>query len=165
MRILNIEEYIEIQQITAPTIKQYMDTINISGEWTGIIVLGKGYLKHKGKEVYFDAEIKHEDNLINGFATDIKGYGINPDSAMIEGTFIDNEISFIKQYPSLHYHDRNGKFIIDRSKQGPKIYYKGTYDKDKQEFVGDWIMSVILKLFLFIPIKFSGTGTWSMKIK
>lgn len=138
--------------------------MDIQGKWTGTIIYGKEYREYKGKELYFDLEIIQDTEKITGTSIDIGGVGMSPDSAKIIGTFVGTKINFIKQYSSYHYLDK-GKTKVDKSKNGSEIKYSGNYDEHKQLFQGNWILKGRVKLFGFIPIKYSNTGMWSMKRK
>jgi hypothetical protein len=108
---------------------------NISGQWTGIITYGKNYGKNRNKQLYFDLEIQQDGEKINGTAIDIEGVDTSPDSAKISGAFINSQISFIKQYSSLHYYNK-GKTKIDKSRLGNEIYYFGVYNEIEHNLLG-----------------------------
>ncbi len=141
-----------------------MSTPNISGKWTGVIIYGKKYREYSGKELYYDAELIQENDLIHGTSSDTAGVGVSPDIASISGSFSSNFISFVKRYESLHYFDRD-QVVFDRTQPGYEIYYTGLYDEFNQSFQGNWEYILRYKIFGFIPSTFIAGGTWTMRKK
>jgi len=140
--------------------------MDVIGKWTGTIIFGKNYREHQNKALYFDLELTQNNEFITGKATDTGGIGVNPDPALINGKIVADKIQFIKQYESRHYFDNSGNVIIDKSKKGPEISYKGTYNAVDQTFYGNWKIVVKVKIFGIVPILIeNGTGTWRMKRK
>ena len=138
--------------------------MNIQGHWTGIVVYGKTYRKHKFKQLIFEMDITQDSEKISGKANDISGVGVNPDPASIEGTFIDGKIKFVKQYPSFHYYDR-GETKNDKSRLGGLIYYSGELEENAETLSGKWFIRDKIKIFGIIPISLSNRGTWTMHRK
>jgi len=139
--------------------------MNITGQWAGTIIYGKEYRTHFNKELYFDMDINQENEKISGTTTDTGGFGMSPDKATIIGKMTNNKINFIKQYSSMHSYGSDGKTIVDKSKRGPEINYSGVYNEGENSFIGDWKMTVKVKIFWLIPLKMSASGTWMMKRK
>ncbi len=140
--------------------------INLSGQWTGTIIYGKGYGQFAGKELYFDLDVIQYRDEIAGTAVDIGGAGTSPDSANILGTFRDNKINFIKQYLSSHYYLQTGDTKIDKSRKGPQIKYSGIYNEKTGTFFGNWVLNTRLLIFgLTIPVPLKNSGTWTMTRK
>ncbi len=104
-----------------------MPKTTLTGKWTGMIVYGAAYGPKEGEELYFRMELQQTGNRLEGTSEDIGGYGASPDMATLSGMVNNSEISFIKNYASLHGStDLNKEEIyIDRSQKGPNIYYKG----------------------------------------
>lgn len=138
---------------------------NHEGNWTGVIHLGKKYRLHKNKEIYFDLEMQQDGNNIMGTSIDTGGFGASPDPAKINGNIIDQNIYFVKQYSSRHFLNRNGEMIVDKSRPGPEIFYTGIFNEQGNNFNGDWIMKIKVKLFRLFPLTFKLGGTWTMKRK
>jgi len=138
--------------------------MNIQGQWTGIITYGKSYGKYENEKLYFEMEIIQNKNKIFGTSIDISGFGMDPDKAKINGTFVNNKINFIKQYSCYHYF-KKGKRIFIRSKPGYEIHYSGNYDVHKNIFMGNWIIDERIKVYGFIPLRVINTGEWTMKRK
>src|SRR4030095_2739846 len=113
--------------------------MDIQGEWTGVITYGSEYRKYRDKELFFEMEIVQNADRISGKAIDTGGVGVSPDAAIINGTFKDKKIDFIKQYASLHYY-HNGNTKIDKSRSGFEISYFGEFNEFEQTFVGNWII-------------------------
>lgn len=137
--------------------------MNINGKWKGTVTYGKEYREHKNSELYFEVEISQNNELFTGIAIDTGGVGTSPDKANLNGKFDGKEISFVKQYESRHYPNRNWEIIIDKSRSGPEIYYSGRYNEKEECFSGDWIIRLQAKFLGFIPINYKNTGTWVMK--
>ena len=138
--------------------------MNINGSWTGVITYGKEYREYENKELFFDAEIKQKENNFSGISTDTAGVGINSDNAILNGTVLNKEIEFLKQYDSYHYYQK-GQTVIDRSRKGPIIQYKGIFDEEDDCFKGEWHIEMRYKLLFFIPLKYKCTGKWEMRRK
>jgi hypothetical protein len=137
--------------------------MNITGIWSGTIVYGKMYRSHAGKEVVFEMIVEQESETITGSSRDISGVGLNNDLATIRGSLVNNEIEFIKQYPSLHFYHK-GKTNIDSSKRGKEISYTGLYDSESHVFIGTWRYTNSKKILGFIPLR-SPSGKWIMHRK
>ena len=138
---------------------------NISGLWTGTIILGDGYANAKGKNINFMMEIKQDGKTISGTAWDTGGYATNLHPAKITGKFEGNKISFTKQY-SAHHFTINGVLQIDESRPGPEIYYTGKYDNSFDLFDGAWTSEKKQPLFgIRNSSEFVGSGKWLIKRK
>ena len=138
--------------------------MEINGNWTGVIIYGKEYREHENKELFFDAQINQKGNNFSGISTDTAGVGMNSDKAILNGTINDKQIEFIKQYDSYHYYYKE-QIVIDRSRKGPIIQYKGIFDKGDNCFKGEWLIEMRYKLLFFIPLKYKCKGKWEMKRK
>jgi hypothetical protein len=137
---------------------------NLTGNWTGTIVYGKGYSTFKGEKLYFDLELTHYGFEVAGIAIDTDGVGVSPDNANILGTFKDNRISFVKQYESMHYMTKEGT-KVDKSRRGFKIKYTGIYNEATGSFSGEWLIKMTVLLFWLFPIPVRNSGQWTMKRK
>lgn len=135
--------------------------MNIQGNWTGVIIYGKGYRENQNKELYFDMHIKQDAEKIYGEAFDTGGTGVSTDVAIIKGTFIQNKISFTKQYTHSHFYT-DDEVIIDKSMPGHIIVYAGEFDESQQTFKGSWVITQKVWFFGIIPYRYTCRGTWTM---
>ena len=139
--------------------------IDLNGKWEGIITLGKEYGKHQGQEIVYESEIFYSENKFSGFSFDVKGFGLNPEPADINGKLDGIKISFIKQYRVRHSLTNSEKIRIDQNRKGPKIHYEGIFNVTSNSFEGKWTMFVARKFFGLIPLNIKTTGNWNMKRK
>ena len=137
--------------------------MNITGQWIGTITYGEEYGDLSGKSVRFEMELTQKEQRISGLSRDVGGDGVSPDPAEIKGELTEDEITFVKQYNSLHLADEHN--TIDKSRKGPKIKFFGRYEESSIEFNGKWKMGVQRKFFRLIPINRRSSGTWNMKRK
>lgn len=133
----------------------------LQGKWEGILVYGVSYGKWAGNTLRFAMELKTEGSYFKGNSIDIEGFGLNPDSATLEGEFGDGKIKFSKQYASYHYasggkHKRNTKI------KGPWIQYQGFWDKENEKYTGTWYIHNTTYFLGLIPIKNKTEGRWEM---
>ncbi|MFI5140804.1 MAG: hypothetical protein ACHQII_00485 [Bacteroidia bacterium] len=139
--------------------------INITGQWTFVIVYGPEYGEQENQELYFDAEFIQDKDLFTGTGRDTGGSGASPDIATIKGFLEDDEISFIKQYTTNHYIDEEGKITIDKNVPGPEINYYGSFNKLNGMFEGHWEMLMGSQKYGEGWFDDMATGTWAMKRK
>lgn len=136
---------------------------NLTGLWCGSFIYQKGYRKLNGQIVKFEMKLEQNGFKISGTSKDKEGVCLNPDEAIVSGHFENLEISFVKQYPSIHFQDKKGNTVIDNKTQGPLIYYNGKFNELTEKFEGEWILSIRLFIFGIFPKTFIGKGTWEMK--
>ena len=141
-----------------------MENKDLTGMWRGTIVYGNEYRSHKGRELYFEAEIIQQGNEITGMARDTGGTGMSPDPAYISGSYQHPEINFIKQYSSFHYYSaKDGATKTDASQKGPQIKYTGIYNEQSNSFSGSWIIKAVVRFLWLFPVTLKTTGTWTMQ--
>ena len=145
-----------------------MQHVSLSGTWTGMLVYGDGYDIYEGEELYFRMELQQEENWLKGTSADIGGWGASPDPATLSGVVASSKIYFIKRYESLHGFSEIGdeQISIDRSQQGPPIYYWGVLNEIGDTVEGEWGFSKPLGSGSTLPdSSYRGSGTWIMKRK
>ena len=101
-------------------------------------------------------------NSFKGKSKDTSGIGVHPEPAEIKGTFSEQKIEFVKQYPTFHYSGKKDEVVINEKVSGHLIYYTGILDTNTSNISGTWKMKVKSYLFGLIPIKFTQVGTWEM---
>ena len=137
---------------------------DISGNWTGIIIYGEGYVTQKNEKLYFDLDVSQENEEIEGIATDLHGAGASPDPASLVGTFTGKSIEFIKQYVSSHYY-ANGKMYVDDTQLGPEIFYTGTFNEQSKTFEGTWSIKETITDWSGPTVRTAYGGDWRMARK
>ncbi|MDX1651603.1 MAG: hypothetical protein R3277_03865 [Brumimicrobium sp.] len=137
----------------------------LTGFWKGKFTYQKGYKSFNGEAVEFEMNLEQKGMKFSGKCKDLEGFGSHPDKAQISGEIKDSKISFTKQYPSLHYPDKKGNTIIDKSEKGPSIAYEGVYNDKSQKYEGTWVLSMRYYIFGLIPKTYTGKGTWELTKK
>jgi hypothetical protein len=137
--------------------------MEITGKWIGHLKYGDDYGKNKDQLLHFEVELIQDGNKFSGTSNDVKGFGMSPDQAIINGTVNEDKIEFTKQYENKHYLDLKNKLVVDKQNKGHIIEYTGTYNKKDECYVGNWEINSVFKLLWLIPIKYKNTGTWEMK--
>lgn len=121
--------------------------MNISGKWKGILKYGEAYKNFAGRELAFELTMEHSGELIHGQSIDLEGFGRNSDPATIQGSFVDNQIAFEKQYPStLSVSLWRKQFKKEDGIKSPIIYYTGVYDPKTSSFSGTWEINETRKI-------------------
>ena len=128
---------------------------DMNGKWSGVLLYGKMYRERENAELYFSIDlITTEEDEFEGTSNDLKGVGMNPDSAVVKGFVDENRISFVLQYKSMHRMNKDGGVDVDNDKPGPEIFYTGNFNHSRQEYEGDWAIER--------NSKSGGSGTWRM---
>jgi len=111
----------------------------ISGKWRGTYtsVSEDGT---EGRTKSFEMTIVEEDEEFTGEIVDTSEGNQTPGKAEVTGFIMGDEVSFVKQYPSLFYYNEKGELQIDESKPHPEIHYQGEIKDD--EIAGVWDMEI-----------------------
>jgi hypothetical protein len=138
--------------------------MTFSGKYIGTLLYGEGYpLYDRNNELFFQMEIKEENNWFTGTAIDIGGVGMSSDEATISGIINGIHIEFDKVYKRHHYNDGNGNTVYE-DKEGFPIYYEGTYNDDNGYYEGSWKYNVVKRfLFFFTKPVSIGSGTFRLR--
>jgi hypothetical protein len=144
-----------------------LDTIE--GKWEGYYNYGAAYgLQTHDTIVSFTVEISiDEHGIIKGTCTDdiIKELSIAP--AIIEGTYENETLFFIKKYPCLILVDENNKLTTVPDKPSSEIQYKGNLTRKlfskTYMFKGEWDISGSLLDENGNAQYYSYDGTWTLK--
>lgn len=134
-----------------------------SGKWVGEYTYGEEYDDPvKGKTVAFEMNITIVNGLLKGECTDAEATAHFEQPAIIEGSVLDNTITFIKRYPHYWQHEKNGiRFLPKLPSQ--EICYTGQFVNDR--FEGEWEIITKLAGAQGEPVSFKGIGSWFMKRK
>jgi len=137
--------------------------MNLEGKWSGIIIYRSKHKKYNGEQLYFELVLEQEDRIFQGFSIDTKGLGAHSDPAKIKGKIDEKNISFVKQYPTLHFVGKDNRVKFEKSRKGSAINFLGSFDESKQIFSGEWNMNTKFYILGLIPWKLKQTGSWTMK--
>ncbi|AEV32284.1 hypothetical protein Oweho_1284 [Owenweeksia hongkongensis DSM 17368] len=129
--------------------------------FTGSLMYGDEYGEDVGQEVLFELELERSNSEFSGVSRDISGFGVNESPALVKGSLVNDRISFIKQYQSFHYAEKQTS--SNRFLKGPKILYNGTLDQNTGEFYGTWKMPAKTLFFGLIKLTYPSSGSWRMK--
>jgi len=133
----------------------------ISGKWKGtyIYVAEDGT---EGKTKSFDMVLTEEDDdEFTGEIVDTSESSQNPEVAQVTGFIMEDNLSFVKQYPYMFFYNEKGELQIDKSKPHPEIHYHGEI-KDN-EIEGEWDMEIGTKQFYGDYYSKMMSGTWQVK--
>lgn len=112
----------------------------LNGKWIGTYSIDPEF-QTKEEDIEFKFELTLEVDIeedLSGEIKDITEGEQSPGIAKVTGFVDENEISFIKQYPSLFLRNDKSEIIIDKSKEHPEIHYHGEISGDSME--GSWDM-------------------------
>jgi len=135
-------------------------TININGQWKGVITYGPEYDELENSELYFSIDIKQTADTFTGVAHDTGGVGTNPDKALVNGFVEGNSINFTKQYQSTLIIEEDGTETVLRGKPAPEVHYWGTFDQLTNTLEGEWEISVYAEKFADGYFDDVFRGTW-----
>jgi hypothetical protein len=141
----------------------FMDTVNITGKWVGVITYGEKYQQLSGKQLFFEAELGQHGRNIDGVSVDTGGVGVNPTPAKLIGTLAGRKISFVKNYEAQSHLEKNGEEKIDYTKPGLDIFYSGDIDTTAQIITGIWEYRVKVRLLYIFQMTLKVGGTWKME--
>lgn len=134
-----------------------------SGKWVGEYTYGEEYDDPvKGKTVAFEMNITIVNGLLKGECTDAEATAHFEQPAIIEGSVLDNTITFIKRYPHYWQHEKNGMRFLPKL-PSQEICYTGQFVNDR--FEGEWEIITKLAGAQGEPVSFKGIGSWFMKRK
>jgi hypothetical protein len=138
---------------------------DIEGTWLGTLSYGPeyGYDIH-GQTLDFEIVITKSpanDGTFTGVARDIKGLGVNPTKAHIEGFVEDNLISFTKLYEQQFNFTEDGG--AERANKNIPIQYDARYNPDLGKYVGEWVIIEYVKDYSGFYQSYEATGLWEMR--
>ena len=110
-------------------------------------------------EVVF-TKSKANDGTFTGVARDIKGMGVNPTKAHIEGFIEHNLISFTKLYERQFEASENGQSV--ESRVNIPIEYSARYNPEFKKYIGEWIICQYIKEYNGFVQTYEATGLWEM---
>lgn len=147
-----------------------MIQIDVNGLWEGYFTYGPGYPpSYKNKKVTFTIELTETKGLITGKCIDEFVKTHFTEAAKIEGAFENNQITFLKTYPSYLYIDENDKPAVDKSKPSTSILYTGILKKRiftrVYYFKGNWEISGSYLDQDKIAHYYAVEGKWTMQKK
>ncbi len=132
-----------------------------SGKWVGEYTYGEEYDEPvKGKTVAFEMDITIVNGLLKGECTDAEATAHFEQPATIEGSVLDNTITFIKRYPHYWQNEKNGKRFLPKL-PSQEICYSGQFVNDR--FEGEWEIVTKLADAQGELVSFKGLGSWFMK--
>lgn len=138
-----------------------MNDQQICGKWVGEYTYGDEYEDPvKGKTVAFEMIITIVNGLIKGECIDGEATAYFNVPATIEGTVLDNTISFIKRYPHYWQHEKGGQRFLPKL-PSQEICYSGQFVNDR--FEGEWEIVTRLADAQGVFVSFKGFGRWFMK--
>lgn len=133
-----------------------------SGKWIGEYIYGEGYpASIRGKRVAFEIDMMLTNGLLKGLCTDEEATPHFNKPATIEGSLLDNCISFIKRYPYYWQQEEHTgpRFLPKLPSQ--EVHYAGRYNEGC--FEGEWEITTILTDDRGEPFAYNGNGYWHMK--
>lgn len=133
----------------------------LNGHWLGKLIYGPGFGQLEHEALVFALELQPDVDGFSGVSRDVDGIGMRTGSANVTGFAENGSISFVAQYleaPGLE--DR--KLRGGGQPSGPEISFIGSWDTEKQEFAGEW---VLLESYTALSNVFYGNsgGIWSMR--
>jgi hypothetical protein len=139
-----------------------MNDQQICGKWVGAYTYGEEYDEPtiRGKTVAFEMDLTVVKGIIKGECKDDEATVRFEQPATIEGTFIDDTISFVKRYPHYWQNEKNGPRFLPKL-PSQEISYSGRFVHDR--FEGEWEIVSTLIDAQGEPISFKGIGRWYMK--
>lgn len=142
--------------------------MNLTGRWKGEYTYGNNYpISVAGKSEPFEFEIEDNNGTISGICIDNVVKAVHGNKAIIEGTFKNDFITFVKRYK---YHlsiDENGDQILEENVSTDGVQYVGHLKKKwlsgTQYFIGEW--QIVVEYINPSGLQFTNTcdGTWSMR--
>ncbi len=111
---------------------------SLNGKWRGKFTFDNPETDYENLEHHFEMTMAVDDDDVTGEILDIEDNDQSPGRATVDGFIDGDEISFIKQYPSLHLKNELNETIIDKNKQHPEIHYHGVINDES--ISGTWEM-------------------------
>jgi hypothetical protein len=140
-----------------------MNDQQFCGKWVGEYTYGEEYEDPvKGKTVAFELDITIVNGLLKGECTDAEATAHFEQPTTIEGTVLDNTITFVKRYPHYWQHEKNGQRFLPKL-PSQEICYSGQFVNDR--FEGEWEIVTKLADAHGDLVAFRGLGRWFMKRK
>ena len=133
---------------------------NLSGKWTGSYTFDPEF-SEDNTENKFELTLTVDDDDLTGEVIDITDDEKPPVRAKIEGFMDEDEISFIKKYPSLVLKNELNETLVDKEKEHPDIHYHGTIQENYIEGTWDMELGVVLQAGQYYSQMI--TGTWKME--
>lgn len=133
----------------------------LSGQWLGTLIYGNGFGQLEHEALVFVLELRSAEDGFSGMSKDVDGIGMRSGPASVSGFADNGSISFVAQYleaPNLE----NQKLSGGGEQSGPEISFTGTWDPERQEFSGEWILLESYTAFSNVFFDNSG-GRWSMR--
>lgn len=137
-----------------------MDKLLYFGQWQGFFRYGPQYGPLiEGQEAEFRLFIEELSNgEFSGRVIDWEGIGANGEVSSLKGFINGNDVSFTKQYDQSHAIDEQGNCRVVEGASGHAVRYRGCFDKNANQFVGEW--EIVGELGHATEVV---TGTWRMK--
>ena len=141
-----------------------MNDQQVCGKWVGAYTYGEEYDEPtiRGKTVAFEMDLTVVKGIIKGECRDDEATVRFEQPSTIEGSVIDDTISFIKRYPHYWQNEKNGPRFLPKL-PSQVISYSGRFVHDR--FEGEWEIVTTLIDAQGEPIAFKGVGSWFMKKK
>lgn len=141
--------------------------MNLTGNWKGKYTYGNGYpLSMFGTSDPFTLSLQDEGGKISGTCTDKIVEGKAGNESIIEGSFHDNFLRFVKTYKYHGYVDQGGNNYYSDTEAPFEIDYVGHLRKrfltGKIFFAGEWQITTTVKDENGKVFVHTFEGTWSM---
>lgn len=132
----------------------------ISGKWKGSYtpVSEDG---SEGRTKSFEMVLVEEEDEFEGEIIETSEGNQSPGAAKVTGFIMEDQVSFVKQFPSLFYYNEQGDLQIDESKPHPEIHYQGELSGD--EISGTWDMEIGTAQFYGDFYSKMLSGRWQVK--
>lgn len=142
--------------------------MNLTGRWSGKYKYGDGYPKEvSGTTENFVIDIIDLNGNITGSCLDPVVTDIENNDAVIEGSFKDRVISFIKRYKYQSLFNDDGTTFFDPAVPSCDIHYTGRLYKRifsrTPYFSGEWLINSAWTDENGNEMLSCGEGTWTMK--
>ena len=135
---------------------------NFTGRWTGEYIYGEDYPETiRGKRVAFEIDLTLANGMLQGYCTDEEVAAHFNQPAVIEGSILQNCISFIKRYPCYwQVQEYNGPRIMPKL-PSQEVQYSGCFSEGR--FEGEWEIVTVLTEDNGDIHSYKCMGYWSMQ--
>lgn len=134
------------------------------GQWQGFFKYGAEYgFVVAGQEAEFRLFVEtREGTGFSGKIIDWDGFGVDGQVATVKGFVEENDIGFMKQYEQRFIIDEEGNSSVDENWPGHRVFYKGSFNANTNQFEGTWEIFGDIEFFTdAVPEKVAG-GTWRL---
>ena len=143
--------------------------MNLSGRWKGKYTYGSNYpATVVGTSEPFEFEIHDNNGVIRGTCVDNVVKAVVGNSSIIEGTFSDGLLIFVKKYKFHLGFDEDGKLALLDDVPPSDINYVGHFKKrflsGKIYFTGEWQINFEWTDAAGNTFVSLGEGTWEMSL-